>query len=114
MTLEGIDGREAAEGLRGVELAVPRAELPEPTEGEWYFVDLIGLRAVDARGEAVGEVIDVVSYPSIDCLVVRMADGIREVPVVEPWLVAIDVDGGRVTVGDIADFPIQREKRAPR
>src|SRR5687767_1184159 len=47
VTLEGVASREAADALRGAELAVPRDELPPLGEGEHYHVDLIGLEARD-------------------------------------------------------------------
>jgi len=46
--------REDAEGLRGLELFVPRDVLPPPDEDEFYLADLIGLMAVDAAGRALG------------------------------------------------------------
>ncbi|MCA9700090.1 MAG: hypothetical protein KC431_21370, partial [Myxococcales bacterium] len=40
--LEGIDGRDDAEALRGRELLIDRAALPEPEADEYYLGDLIG------------------------------------------------------------------------
>lgn len=44
---------------KGVSLYVDREALPDEEEGEYYFADLIGLKAQDAKGIAVGDVIDV-------------------------------------------------------
>ena len=43
-TIPGIEGREAAEAMRGTEVLVPRSALPPPGPGEYYWVDLEGLR----------------------------------------------------------------------
>jgi len=96
MTLEGVSGREDAEALRGAELCVLREELPEPPEGEWYHVDLLGLRAVRPDGREAGRVVEVLAYPTVDCLRVRGEDGEWEVPMVEPWVGEVRVDEGYV------------------
>ena len=55
-TLPGIDDRDAAEALRGTEVWVPREALPPPAPGEYYWVDLEGLRVVTTEGVVLGEV----------------------------------------------------------
>src|SRR5690606_1751155 len=40
MRLPGIEDRDAAEAMRGSEILVPRAALPPPKPGEYYWVDL--------------------------------------------------------------------------
>lgn len=42
----GINDRNAAESLRGVELFVLRGDLPAPAPGEYYQADLIGFDVV--------------------------------------------------------------------
>jgi len=39
--LEGIDDRDAAFACKGKQIAVPRAQLPEPDENEYYWSDLV-------------------------------------------------------------------------
>src|SRR5512138_1394705 len=48
--LAGIEDRDAAEALRGSVLSVPRSALPPPAPGEFYWVDLEGLRVVNLEG----------------------------------------------------------------
>lgn len=104
--LAGVGTREGAEALRGVEVLVPRARFEALEEDEFYLVDLIGLRA-RRDGVEVGMVEDVFEYPSVACLKVRSDDGVREVPLVEPWVVDVDVDAGFVEVGPWDDVPVQ-------
>lgn len=47
LKLSGIDTEEAAQELRGKKLFVPREELPEVLEGEYYLVDLVGSVGID-------------------------------------------------------------------
>ena len=102
--LEGVVGREAAETLRGHEVSVPRHMLPEIPEDEFYFADLVGL-PVERGGEVVGEVRRVLQYPSVDCLEVHSPDGIREVPVLEPWVDRLTDEA--VLVGPWDDLPVR-------
>jgi len=44
VTLPGVQDRTAAESLRGTEIFIPRSALPAPRPGEFYWVDLEGLR----------------------------------------------------------------------
>lgn len=101
VTLEGLSSRDEAEALRGAELSVPRSALPEPEEGEYYHVDLPGCEVRDPAGARVGVVKDVVSYPSVDALVVETPQGELEVPIVDTIVTSIDVPG-RVIVIDPA------------
>jgi 16S rRNA processing protein RimM len=107
LRLEGVVDRSLAEAMQGAEICVPRSLLPPPDEGEYYLRDLVGLTVTTAEGTSVGEVIEVCSYPTIDCLAVASEDGVREVPMMEPWLVDIDLEAGRAVVGPLDDLPVR-------
>ncbi|MGE4351478.1 MAG: ribosome maturation factor RimM [Bdellovibrionales bacterium] len=62
VSVEGVTTRDQAEKLKGATLYVDRADLPPEEEGEYYFADLIGLRAQDAAGKEIGNVTDVHDY----------------------------------------------------
>jgi len=74
---EGVDDRSAAEALRGVLIEVDRSALPPLEEGEYYHADLIGLPAVDPRGNLVGTVTAVENYGAGDLLEVETGAGKR-------------------------------------
>ncbi|MEM9074462.1 MAG: ribosome maturation factor RimM [Myxococcota bacterium] len=106
LELEGVVGRNEAEQLRGWEVSVSRDVLPPADDDEFYLVDLVGA-AVVREGEQVGTVEKVLEYPSCLCLAVRSSDGLREVPILEPWTVRLDVDAGEVEVGPWDDLPVE-------
>lgn len=103
----GVDDRNAAEALRGRELSIPRAELPELDDDEFYLADLIGLSVRDGD-EVVGEVEEVFEYPSCVCLKVRSEDGVRELPILEPWFERLDLEQGAIFVAAWDDLPVQQ------
>jgi 16S rRNA processing protein RimM len=106
LALEGVHGREGAEALRDVHLGLPRDELPELEEDELYLVDLVGLSVVQ-DGRRIGQVVEVLEYPSIECLRVECEDGFREVPLNRPWVEDVDLEAGEVRVGDLEDVPLE-------
>lgn len=98
MTLPGVDDRDAAEAMRGTDLYVPRSALPPPKPGEYYWVDLEGLRVVNADGVDLGVVSHLFSTGANDVMVVH-GERERMVPFVQPdYILAVDLDAGQVTV----------------
>ncbi len=63
-----VDGRAAAENLRGTALNVPRDALPELGEGEYYHRDLIGLLAETEAGDVIGKAIAVENFGATDII----------------------------------------------
>ncbi len=75
VAFEGVASRNAAESLKGVELYVARAALPQAGEDEFYHADLVGLRAEDGQGHELGEVRAVHNFGAGDVLEIARADG---------------------------------------
>lgn len=87
----GVDDCNAAEALRGAKLLVERCVLPPAAPGEAYLSDLVGRQVVGPDKVAVGVVVEILSYPSVDSLVIERADGSRvEQPLVEDWVEPLD------------------------
>jgi len=98
VALPGVDSRDAAESLRGTEVFVPRSALPPPRPGEFYWVDLEGLRVTTVDGVALGTVAQVLPTGANDVLVVR-GERERMIPFVRPdVVVSIDLDAGTMLV----------------
>lgn len=97
-TLPGCEDRDAAEALRGTEILVPREALPPPGPGEYYWVDLEGLRVVTIEGVALGEVAHLLSTGANDVIVVR-GERERMIPFVQPdYVTSVDFGSGTITV----------------
>ncbi len=72
---EGLSDRTAAEALKGAELFVARAALPETGKEEFYHADLIGLRAEDAEGRVLGHVSAIRNYGAGDVIEIARGQG---------------------------------------
>ena len=70
--VKGVDDRNQAEALKGTELYVLASLLPQPEAGEFYYLDLIGLAAVDDAGKKIGEVVSVQNFGAGDLLEIRL------------------------------------------
>ncbi len=96
--LEGHAGREAAEALRGAQLAVPLARAPALEEGEYWAHDLEGCAVHDGE-RLVGEVRRMLPLPSCEALEVELAEGgVVLVPMVRDAIRAVDVGAKRIEV----------------
>jgi 16S rRNA processing protein RimM len=103
-TFPGIEDRDAAEALRGAELYAPRSVLPPPKPGEYYWVDLEGLRVLNLDGADFGTVSHLFSTGANDVLVAR-GDRERMIPFLEPdYIRSVDFESGVVIVDWDADF----------
>lgn len=100
--LAGVDDRDAAEALRGVDLYASRAALPEPEVDAFYHEDLIGLRAIDASGVAIGQVVGVHNFGAGDILEVRFESTGRNEMILfrASFVPVVDVSGGHVVLAE--------------
>jgi 16S rRNA processing protein RimM len=117
--LEGLLERDAAEARAGATVSVRRSDLPPLSEGEYYLCDLVGLEVFGPDG-ALGRVIEVQMYPSVDAVVIEAPSGERfEQPLLEEWLERVDVEAGSLRLSSLAGLielgrPVPREPKQPR
>ncbi|MFN8396299.1 MAG: ribosome maturation factor RimM [Bacteroidia bacterium] len=67
----GIDDRNQAEELVGLEIYLPEDELPELDEDQFYFHEIKGFTLVDERHGTLGQVLKVEEYPAQAVIVMR-------------------------------------------
>ena len=68
--LDGIEDRDAAAELAGTRIGLPRDALPALDDGQYYWVDLIGLEVLDEGGESLGVVRKMIETGANDVMVV--------------------------------------------
>jgi 16S rRNA processing protein RimM len=100
VSVEGVTDRDAAQQLTGVELYLPRENLPAPEEDEFYLADLIGLNVESEAGAALGRVIALRNFGAGDILeVLPQAGGESQFyPFTKALAPIVDVAGGRIVV----------------
>ncbi|MGO1071588.1 ribosome maturation factor RimM [Lysobacter sp. CA199] len=94
-----VTDRETVEAMRGTEIYVPRSVLPPPKDGEYYWVDLEGLRVVTTQGVSLGTVSHLFATGANDVLVARDDERERMIPFVIPqYVLSVDFQANVVTV----------------
>jgi 16S rRNA processing protein RimM len=99
--LNGIEDRDQAQALRGALVCVPRSELPQRDERDFYRADLVGCEVVNLAGVRLGVVQHFVETPAHALMVVRGAQEFW-VPAVPQHLRRVDLQARQVIV-DWAD-----------
>jgi 16S rRNA processing protein RimM len=111
MKLYSVDDRDRAAELRGAHVCVRRRDFPPLAEGEFYAVDVVGAE-VRLGGERLGEVVEIVSYPTVEALLVRAADGLGdwEIPLTDTYIGKVDVERKVVEVLTVEELERSRPK----
>ncbi|MGE0348018.1 ribosome maturation factor RimM [Hydrogenophaga sp.] len=110
--LQGVDDRNMAEALRGVRIYLPRSAFPATPEGEYYWVDLIGLDVVNREGVHLGVVRDLMPTGPTSVLVLEYAEAVdgaeqtaeRMIPFVDAYVDNVDTVARRITVDWQPDY----------
>ena len=109
--LEGVADRAVAESLKGVRISVPRSAFPPPADGEFYWVDLMGLDVVNREGVHMGRVTDLMATGPTSVLVIQASDPTddtksieRMIPFVGAYVDAVDTAARRITVDWQLDY----------
>ena len=96
---DGLDDRNAVEGLTQRYLQIPIAAVSPLDEGEVFFHQLIGLQVVTAEGEVVGKVREVYETGPTHLLEVKRVNGGQVlIPFTERVVRKVDVEGGTMTI----------------
>jgi 16S rRNA processing protein RimM len=98
--IKGVTTREHAEALNHTKLYLPRSRLPKREANEWYHADLIGLAAVDAKGEPIGTVVAIHNFGAGDIIEITPASGEANllVPFTDATAPQVDVAQGRLVL----------------
>ena len=102
VALAGVEDRNAAELLRGCDIAVLRSELPPAKDREYYQQDLLGFEVLNLEGARLGELSHFVDGAAQPLMAIR---GAREIwiPAVPLHLKRVDLAARQVVV----DWPVE-------
>lgn len=95
--LRGIPDRNAAELFRGKKIEGNREDAPELNEGQYYIIDILGLRCETEEGELLGTVKNITNLAT-DVYTLEK-DG-KEIlfPAVKGVVLSVDIANGKITV----------------
>lgn len=96
--LEGVSDRNAAEELAGLEISVPKSDLPNLPEGEYYHYDLVGMDVWAEDGRHLGLIKNVFATAGHDVFEIEGALGEVLIPAVGEFVLKIDAEHKKVIV----------------
>ncbi|MCU1721422.1 MULTISPECIES: ribosome maturation factor RimM [unclassified Pseudomonas] len=107
--LKGLDDRDEARLLSGYEICISRSLLPNLTDGDYYWYQLVGLSVINQDGHLFGKVDHLLETGANDVMVVKpcagsLDDRERLLPYTEQCVLAIDLAAGEMRVEWDADF----------
>ena len=100
-----LGDRIAAQAVQGARVFVSRASFPTAGDGEYYWIDLIGLEVVNRDGQALGTVIDLIDTGAHSVLRLRRPDAApgaaaheaqRLIPFVAAFIDDVDLAARRI------------------
>jgi 16S rRNA processing protein RimM len=101
--LDGLNDRDAAEAVMGMDIAVLRDDMPEAEDGEFYWDDLIGLEVVNTEGNVLGRVTGLLETGAHDVLQIQ-GERERLIPFVDVFVREVDQEAGRIVVDWGVDY----------
>lgn len=99
ITFEGVDGRDQADALRGMEVLIREEDLPRANEEDVFMYELEGLSVELEDGTVVGTISDFILAPGQETWVIISPEG-KEIlfPAVEEFVLSVDLDAEKVVV----------------
>lgn len=96
--LDGVTDRDAAQALSGTDIWVPRSQLPEPGDGQYYWNDLVGATVFTDQGEELGVVDYLFATGANDVMVVVAEGEERLLPFTTDIVLSVDIPDKKVIV----------------
>ena len=107
--IKGLDDREEARSFAGYDICVPRSLLPALDDGEFYWLQLQGLKVIDLQGQLLGKIDHLLETGANDVMVVRpcagsLDDRERLLPYTDQCVQSVDLQAAEMRVDWDADF----------
>ncbi len=102
ISLEDLKHLDDARALVGQTLFVRRQDIPERSDGQYYWCELEGLTVVDRRRGMLGKIEAMFATPAHDILVVSDLRGEVLIPSIPPFIDRVDPES-KVLLVDLPD-----------
>ena len=97
----GCNNREAADNLSSLVFSISRSAFTPLRDKEIYLVDIIGCRVLDENRNDIGSVVDMVSLPEQNLVVVEAMGNEILIPFVDAHIMHFDVKENILIVKDV-------------
>jgi 16S rRNA processing protein RimM len=97
--LIGIDSIDQAEKLRGEYVYIPKDDLENLSESEYYIHDLVGIQVCDEDDVLLGEIVDVELLPANDVYTIKLLNGsLHDVPAISDVIKLVDTEQNKMII----------------
>lgn len=102
--LKEYSDRTQALKLQGMQIAIPRDQLPNLSENGkdgYYWSDLIGTKVLNLKGEELGKVVGLLETGANDVLCIQHTSKDKReilIPFIEQFIIKVDLKLSRITV----------------
>lgn len=96
--IKGVDNRDKAADLLGLEIKVQKNQLAKLSDNEFYWHQLIGMQVINAEQEPLGKVVSMFETGANDVLVIEGEKELLIPFVPEKTIIAIDLPSKTMTV----------------
>jgi len=100
LSFNEIQDRTEADLYRDREIFTVREDMPDLDKDEFYVDDLIDCEVVDENNKSLGKVTEILSPGAHEVLLIMQGDSETLVPLVDEWVVAIDLVAGKIQVNN--------------
>jgi 16S rRNA processing protein RimM len=96
--LKEVSTPEDASKLTNQEIKIHRSQLPELTDDEYYWADLIGLRVINDNKEEIGFITNIFETGANDILEVKSKLSHHLIPYLDDVIINVDIDSQTMVV----------------
>ena len=97
----GCNKREDADNLCGLIFLIPRSVFTPLRDKEFYLIDIIGCKVLDENRNAIGMVVDTMSFPKQNIVVVEAKGNEVLIPFVDAHILLFDEKENILIVKDV-------------
>ncbi len=98
LQLKGIERREEVEPLVGKEILIKKSSLPDLTEGEYYWFEILGMLIETEKGKRIGRVKEIFPTGAHDVYVIEGKRREIFLPATEEVIQSVDIKQRRMKV----------------